>query len=483
MPHIALPPTGTAAAWREAARACLSARLPPEAVTWSRGAEAGVLFDEGEAPPPVKAGPIRVPAAFVEMAAQVCWHRDPQRFARLYAFLWRLRLKPALMEDAADPALVALRGMEKAVRRDIHKTHAFVRFREVGERDAPRRRFAAWFEPQHLTLEPSAPFFARRFGDMDWLIATPDLTARFEGGVLRLEEGAPRPELTADDAEELWRTYFRNIFNPARANPARMLAEMPRRYWANLPEAQTIPDLLREAEGRVRAMAEAAPKEAPFYARALAARREEAAAPAPAPAGGLAGLVREIEGCRRCPLWEGATRAVAGEGPVDAALALVGEQPGDGEDLGGRPFVGPAGQLLDGVLREAGIARERTYLTNAVKHFKYTLKGRRRIHQSPSGGEIAACRPWLLAELAELRPKLVVALGATAAAALTGRGEGILKRRGRIEEGPDGLPVLLTVHPSFLLRLPDPVLRETETERFREDLVAARTWLEAQQAA
>ena len=481
MPHVTLPKTGTDKAWREAARACLQARIPPEQVSWSRGPAEDILFAEGEAPPAAKPGPIRVPPAFVELASQVCWHRDPERFARLYAFLWRVVAQPALMQDAADRDLTALRNMERAVHRDLHKVKAFVRFREIGDRTAPRRRFAAWFEPAHYTLEPAAPFFARRFADMDFSIATPDLVLHVEDGTVRFEEGADRPELPEDAAEELWLTYFSNIFNPARVKLDRMLAEMPKKYWKNLPETALIPDLLAGAESRVRAMAEAAPTRAPFYAKAIAARPKAPAAPLEA--GSLASLRAEEAACTRCPLFEGATQAVPGEGPLDAPLMFVGEQPGDQEDLQGRPFVGPAGQLLDDILNQAGIDRRRAFLTNAVKHFKYTLKGKRRIHASPSGGEISACRTWLSQELTLVKPRLVVALGASAAESLTGSREGILKRRGSIEDGPGGLPVFLTVHPSFLLRLPDPVAREMETERFRQDLVAAREHLERLMAA
>jgi DNA polymerase len=488
MPHVTLPKLGTDKAWREAARACLAARIPPEQITWSRGPAEDILFAEGEAPPPAKLGPIRVPPAFVELAGEVCWHRDPERFGRLYAVLWRLRSNPKLMEDAADRDLVALRHMARAVTRDLHKIKAFVRFREIGERTAPRRRFAAWIQPAHYTLEPAAPFFARRFGDMDFSIATPDLVLQCEGGNIRFEEGAERPDLPEDAAEELWITYFRNIFNPARLNAGRMLAEMPKKYWKHLPETAAIPDLLQGAETRMRAMAEAAPTRAPVYADRLAARASARPKPAPSPApeapkGKLASLRDEENACTRCPLFEGATQAVPGEGPSDAALMMVGEQPGDQEDLAGRPFVGPAGQLFEQCLRDVGIERGKVFLTNAVKHFKYTLKGPRRIHQSPNGGEISACHWWLRQELDLVKPKLVVALGASAAQSLTGSREGILKRRGTVEEGPDGLPVFLTVHPSFLLRLPDPVAKELETERFKEDLRAARGYLEKLMAA
>jgi DNA polymerase len=488
MPHVTLPKVGTAQGWRDAARACLASRVPPEELTWSRG-EIGASLFEGGAPPPVRPakagspGAIKVPESFVALAAEVAWHRDPETYARLYAFLWRLRSSRELMQDAADPDLVRLRAMEKAVHRDLHKLKAFVRFREVGERNAPRRSFAAWFEPGHFTLEPAAPFFARRFADMDWTIATPDLVARHVDGVVSFHEGAERPELPEDGAEELWVTYFRNIFNPGRVKVKAMTAEMPRKYWRNLPETVAIPDLLATAERRVREMAEAAPTLPPPTAQVLARRPAAPRRPVPQrpeapPATGLIASLRDEENaCTRCPLYANATQAVPGEGPQGAPMMMVGEQPGDQEDLAGRPFVGPAGQLLDQILKDAGIERASVFLTNAVKHFKYTIKGVRRIHQSPSGGEISACNWWLRQEVDVVKPRLLVALGASAAEALTGTKGGILKRRGGIEDGPNGTPVFLTVHPSFLLRLPDPVAKEMETERFRQDLVAAREHL------
>jgi DNA polymerase len=312
MPHVTLPPIGTDRAWREAARACLLAGLPPEAVTWSRGADEGGLFREEGGPPAAKPGKIKVPESFVRLAAEVSWHSDPERFARLYAVLWRLRTEPQLMAaDRADADVAKLRSLEKSVERDVHKLKAFVRFREVGERTAPRRSFAAWFEPTHYTLEPSAPFFARRFADMDWLIATPDLTATWDGEALRLGPGAPKPDLPDDAAEGLWVTYFRNIFNPARVKVGAMLSEMPKKYWRNLPEASAIPDLLATAEARVKAMAEAAPTLPKPFAKAIAARP---AMPSPPPeAGTLQELARDEESCTRCDLYKHATRAVPGK--------------------------------------------------------------------------------------------------------------------------------------------------------------------------
>ncbi|MBM9594929.1 UdgX family uracil-DNA binding protein [Roseitranquillus sediminis] len=473
MRTITLPPIATAAAWRDAARGLASAAVPPEAVDWRYGNAAPGLFDEAAAPP--TAGRFTVPRAFVELAERVCWHSDPERFARLYGVLWRLRDQPGLIQDRGDPALAKLRQMEKSVGRDIHKMRAFLRFREVGDSSAPRRAFAAWFEPEHHIVEPNASFFQRRFGDMDWLIVTPDLSARFEAGQLTFEPGRPRPDIPEDATEALWTTYFRNIFNPARLKVKAMQAEMPKKYWKNMPEAREIPDLIASAEERALAMRAATPTQPPAYARAIKERpMPEQQPPAPDT---LAALHEAARGCTRCDLYRNATQVVVGEGSTDAEMMFVGEQPGDQEDLAGRPFVGPAGRLFDEVVAEAGIDRSRTFVTNAVKHFKFAPRGKRRIHQRPDAGEIQACRWWLEAERRLVQPLLIVALGATAAESLTGTGKGILKRRGTVETAFENVPVFLTVHPSYLLRLPDADLKAQERERFRQDLAAAQAHL------
>lgn len=189
----------------------------------------------------------------------------------------------------------------------------------------------------------------------------------------------------------------------------------------------------------------------------------------------LVALKEDAAACRDCPLWENATQTVFGEGPVNAPLMLVGEQPGDKEDLAGRPFVGPAGLLLDRALSEAGIARERTYVTNAVKHFKFVLRGKRRLHQKPTVVEINACRQWLERELAMVRSAVVVALGATAARALFHRDMKIGVNRGRIIDFAPRVSALITVHPSSLLRIPDDDSRALAFRRFVADLELARS--------
>lgn len=182
--------------------------------------------------------------------------------------------------------------------------------------------------------------------------------------------------------------------------------------------------------------------------------------------------------CRRCGLWKGATQGVFGEGRIHVPLMLVGEQPGNDEDLAGRPFVGPAGRVLDRALAEAGIDRSRTYVTNAVKHFKNEPRGKRRLHKKPDTSEIEACRWWLDLEISHVKPRLVVALGATAAQGVMRRTVTISKVRGRALDA-GGTPVWVTVHPSYILRIPDRPGQQTAFQSLVADLVGARQWLDS----
>ncbi len=191
--------------------------------------------------------------------------------------------------------------------------------------------------------------------------------------------------------------------------------------------------------------------------------------PAPDPPTGLKTLGERLRHCRECPLGEPATQAVGGEGQPDARLMLVGEAPGDQEDLQGRPFVGPSGRLLDAALAELGWFRDTVYVTNAVKHFKFELRGKRRIHKSPAQRDINACRHWLEDEIEMIRPKAAIALGATAARSLMGRPVAVTRERGQWLERADGLRVLITLHPSALLRGP-PEERDAAYEQWLADL-------------
>ena len=193
----------------------------------------------------------------------------------------------------------------------------------------------------------------------------------------------------------------------------------------------------------------------------------------------LAQLAEAAQQCRGCDLYRNATQAVLGEGPISARVVMVGEQPGDREDRAGTPFVGPAGKLLDTALQDAGLARSDVYITNAVKHFKFDERGKRRIHKKPSVSEIDACYPWLEAELALIHPAVIVCLGATAARAVIGKEHALLKERGKFFEHPMARWVTATVHPSAILRAPDPVRRLQDYEAFVSDLEAVRRKLSA----
>ena len=480
---VEMPVAATFVEWRDKAKALLAAKVAPADVAWT-GAEAPGLF--GEAMPQASAVAMTAPRSFVEVARKAVRHVDAQRFALLYRVLWRLQVNRGLMEDAADPGVTRLRDLAKAVRRDEHKMHAFVRFKEVSDDDG--RRFVAWFEPQHRILHETADFFVRRFAGMRWSIVTPEASAHWDGEALSFGAGGKRSDVPAEDArDEDWRAYYHCMFNPARLKVAAMQREMPKRYWKNLSEAPEISGLIASASNRAGVMVAAEPTESRKRAGAAHARIMPAA-PSPgmtriidrgaAPAS-MAELNAALAGCRACALWRPATQVVPGVGRTERPLlALVGEQPGDQEDLAGKAFVGPAGQLLDRALAEAGIARAEAYLTNAVKHFKFEPRGKRRIHSKPGAGEIEACRWWVSHELALVRPVLMVALGLTPVSSLSDHKGPLKAVRGRPMRSREGQALFATVHPSYLLRLPDPAAQAREYALFVEELRAARALAE-----
>ncbi|WP_066650886.1 MULTISPECIES: UdgX family uracil-DNA binding protein [Sphingomonas] len=439
--------------WRAAVRALVSEGIAPDEVVWQVGDARGDLFAAQSIDTSAATAEFSVPRPFIDLARKVVLHTDPERFALLHRLLVRLRAAPRLMDDAADPLLGKLEGFAKSVRRDIHKMRAFVRFREVA--DGAGARFVAWFEPEFHIVRANAGFFVDRFASMRWSILTPDLSIHWDGATLTEGPGADKRDAPdADPVEEVWKGYYAAIFNPARLKVGAMLKEMPRKYWKNMPETALVPQLIAGAQAREAAMVDTA--------RMQASGNVDAA---------WAALREEAMGCTRCPLYSDATQTVFGEGPVDAALMFVGEQPGDQEDLAGRPFVGPAGQLFDRALATAGIDRTRVYVTNAVKHFKFEPRGKRRIHAKPDAGEITACRWWIEQERALVKPRLTVALGATAARSLLGRTVTISRERGRAIDLPGSSgQIWITVHPSYLLRLPDEQARAAEYERFVAEL-------------
>jgi DNA polymerase len=446
--------------WRTAARALVLADVPPEQVVWQIGETETDLFGGAPAgaPPATDAdAAFSVPRAFVDLARTVVCHADPERFGLLHSALARLRREAGLIQDHADPLIRRLERMAKEVRRDIHKMRAFLRFREVIDEAGPR--FVAWFEPEHHIVRINADFFVNRFAAMRWTILTPELSLDWNGETLREAPGATRADAPdGDPLEETWKTYYASIFNPARVKIGAMLKEMPRKYWKNMPETALVPQMIAGAQAREAGMVAAS--RAGLVKDGIGGNRTAA----------WEALRHEAAGCSRCPLYKPATQTVFGEGRVDAPLMFVGEQPGDQEDLAGKPFIGPAGQMFDKALAAAGIDRASAYVTNAVKHFKYEQRGKRRIHAKPNGNEIEACRWWIDQERDLIQPKLTVALGATAARSMLGKVVTISGTRGvphRLEDGGEGW---VTVHPSYLLRIQDRDTADEEYARFVEDL-------------
>ena len=444
-------------AWQKAARGALNAGWSPDSVLWEElgGDQPGLDLGSGEEVTVASSASLwRVPKAFVEIARRAACHRDEARWALLYRVLWRLTHdEPRLLEIVVDADVHRLMEMDKSIRRDVHKMRAFVRFREVTHEG--EKWYVAWFEPEHHIVELNAPFFTDRFAQMHWSILTPDRCLHWDGKSLTVTAGVLRSEAPeTDNAEQLWLTYYSHIFNPARVKTAAMVKEMPKKYWKNLPEAAVIPDLLEQAPKRVQKMIERS-------------RSQEPAVPV---ARTLSGLKDEAAGCQACPLYRSATQTVFGEGPAHAPLLFVGEQPGDSEDLAGRPFVGPAGQLLDRALAEVGIDRSLAYVTNAVKHFKFEPRGKTRLHKKPSAGEVTACRPWLVAEMELVRPAIIICLGGTAAHSVFQIPVKVLQERGRWKTSEFCPRTLVTFHPSALLRAPDEAARDRDYQLFLDDL-------------
>jgi DNA polymerase len=480
---VVLPTDASFETWRIKARALLAAEIAPAEVSWSNAMEPGLFEDRQQLEGSTASS--RVPRQFVERARQVALHRDFGRFALLYRVLWRITHdEPRLFDIAVDADVVELDAMTKSVRRDLHKMKAFVRFKEVAALGDAAPWFIAWFEPEHYIVAEVAPFFVGRFTNMRFSIVTPDASMHWDQKELSFTPGGRKGDVPADDAsEDLWRTYYANIFNPARLKLGAMRAEMPQKYWKNLPEASLIAGLSSTAARRSESMIEA-PASEPNLRVPVAARADQTITSIPGPDSNQASILdlgmlkEEASHCRSCDLWRDATQTVFGEGPRNARVVLVGEQPGDQEDLAGHPLVGPAGQLLDRALLLAEVDRKQLYVTNAVKHFKFVVRGKRRLHQSPKTIEIETCSQWLEHELALIQPSLVVALGGTAASALLKRATPIKANRGRLLSfGVSKL--LITVHPSYLLRLSDVATREQEEQLFITDLKLIATHLAA----
>ena len=468
-----LPAPASFKAWEVLVRRLVEEGVPPGDLDFTERADTPDLF-AASAPVsrPASAtsavgGPLGAPVdltrleapVFRRLAAAVAHHRDPRRWTLLYRVSWRLaREAPHLLDDALDPDVRRLGDWAAQVRRDVHRMHAFVRFRKVETADGDV--YVAWYRPDHLVLPLVHRFFTDRFGSMRWSILTPDGSLHWNGQRCLPGPPAARTDAPDEDAlEALWRAYYGAVFNPARTNVRAMRRDMPQRHWDLLPETREIGRLLAAAPERTSAMVNSrsdATSARPFVPDSTS----------------LEALREASRGCKGCDLYRNATRTVFGDGPKRARIMLVGEQPGDEEDTRGEPFVGPAGRLLDGALEEAGVERADVYVTNAVKHFKFEPRGKWRIHKKPDAAEVRACRPWLEAEVRSVKPRVVVCLGATAAQALLGP-------QARVGAAADPVQTawaastLVTYHPSAVLRARDEQSRRDMRARLVHDLALA----------
>ena len=481
--------------WRTAARSLLTQGIAPEEIEWRVGDKSPGLFDTPEfVPTQTQGSQLSVSRDFLLLCKTAILYRDPERFGLLYHLLWRISKERNLLQISFDSDVIKVRTMAQAVRRDLHKMKAFVRFREIeneqanesdselnNEQDA-ESIFVAWFEPSHHIVQASAPFFTGRFTNMRWSILTPDVCMHWNGKTLSYSPGANKEDAPAEDSgEELWRSYYRSIFNPARLKIAAMQSQMPKKYWRNLPEAELIADLVANADKRKDAMIAAQPSEPQRKIVKYVAKKESSLPPPDATnvkavmhAGNAINALRELNASLQAttefPLAAHATQAVLGMGVAPATIMLIGEQPGEQEDLSGQPFIGPAGKLLDRALQEAGIVRDEIYVTNALKHYKFKLQGTRRVHMVPGVGDIKTYLPWLQSEIAIVQPRIIVALGAVAAHAITGKAMSMEANRGKLFPLTDGRQALVTYHPSFILRTPDKATKQLRYERLVTDL-------------
>jgi len=453
------------ATFRDEARRLLADAVPPQEVQWINEAH-GDLFAatsvaSGEtrstSVTPSERAAARVPKQFVDVAQLAVCNRSDDICPLLYRVLWRLTHgEHDLLKIAIDDDVHQLLAMEKAVRRDLHKMTAFVRFRKIAGDTGDH--FMAWHRPDHLIVRHVSPFFVDRFRSMHWTILTPEESMTWDGNALVFGDGVARdPFAGEDDVQSLWTTYYANIFNPARIKLKAMQKEMPKKHWATMPETALIPELLAAAPKRVETMIRQG-------------RSVDTAAPLVPAERSLPVLRAAAESCRACPIGCNATQTVFGEGPADARVVFVGEQPGDEEDRAGRPFVGPAGRVLMEIMNEIGLHRSAVYVTNAVKHFKFEPRGKRRIHSKPSAREMVACRPWVEAELETIKPQVLVMLGNTAGHSLVGHHLRVTRDRGQWMTTKWCERTMFTFHPSAILRAPTPDLQREMREQLKADL-------------
>ncbi len=489
MKRISIEPTF--AAWRRAARELLLQEVEPARIEWvecdldasshsnhsGNSGNSSLSTNAGTHTPNVPDSPATTPAVaapaiprelLARLKTAACF-RAPDRWSLLYRILWRWTRGERHVLDLLDHDGALL---DQRIRSVEHETDDLLLLTLFRRRDPSMGlpEFVGWYEPHHDLLERAAARFAERMGDSTWMLATPHGAAFWNGMLLRIDRpsadngehplsasrqhspamqmlppGAMAGEATTSEpTEALWLAYYTNVFNGAPT-------PVPLRYWRTPPAGPPLPAHLARERSRAgaRSGTVTVPDMPPIEYSAIAPPLREPTGP--------------LTTCRRCALWRNAKQAVAGTGPAQAAIMVVGEQPGEHENQTGEPFTGPAGQLLDTVLARAGLERAALYLTYAVKHYKWETLDQQRVHRTPALREVEACQYWLEQELAQVAPRVVVTLGATALKALTGAHVNLSEYLGQtIDHG--GRLIVPTWHPSYALKTVD--------ARLREDIVA-----------
>lgn len=419
--------------WRMKARELLAQKIPPHQVNWqadTQGFSFGTFFENKNTPADIK-----IPRDFFEQAFVASCFRDDSIWSLLYRLAWRLVFEDKnLLKIEIDPDTVELNAKVRLVNRDLHKMKAFVRFKEL-KQDENESLFMAWHRPDHRITRLAAPFFKDRFNGMKWVIMTEDETILWDKKEIHFLEGVEAYELPQDEKEDLWKTYYSSIFNPARIKVSAMKKELPVRHWKTLPETELITSLLDEAPARLKEFYDS--QTAPAQIQEFTSFEE---------------LNKAILKCKSCGICEKSSGPVFGEGPLDAEVMILGEQPGNEEDLAGKNFIGPAGQILNEALNQVGLKREEFFVTNVVKSFKWVQTYDMRQHRTADAKEISACRPWVQNEIKLVKPKILVCLGRSAAQSVLGKMIKLEDMRGKFFSTPFCENTIILPHPASILR-------------------------------
>lgn len=417
--------------FKEVARSLILERVHPEQVQWSQNSQD--LFAK-DYDPKKNIDSFNVSKRYVSLARAISYARNDTKWSLLYRILYRLKYENSkLLELASDPDVREANLIQKSVSRDIHKMHAFVRFKKALVE--AQEVYVAWHKSEHLIVRAAAPFFQKRFGDRPWSIYTPDESAHWDLEALSFGPGMNHKDFNyTDEMDEAWIDYYSSIYNPARLNTKQMRQEMSPKYWESMPESLIIKELVDNTPKLIDEMSKLQWREATVDASLNLSQTKE-----------------QAKSCKACSLHcSGATQIVFGEGPINASVMIVGDMPEELDDRLGRPFSGTSGKMIKSIVSDLGIKREECYFTHVVKHFKFKEVEGKKIAINAKGQESHACRPWLEAEIEKVRPKVILGLGTSVGIALTGKRPNLPVDRGKLIELENQQKIILSWPPNTL---------------------------------